>query len=88
MFHLASELKPLNPNQIMALFRVYIAKECQPKYIKKAEMQVLGTLKIDLSKALDHPVKFWLTFGTMEIKATDKNKPINETYHTTSIINS
>ncbi|KAF0385583.1 actin-like ATPase domain-containing protein [Gigaspora margarita] len=82
------EYKPLNPEQTMAVFKVYITTEYQPKYIKNENgMRLLGTLKITLSKWLsrgrDRPVEFGLTFGTMEIKATAKNKLTNETCHTT-----
>ncbi|CAG8761981.1 8796_t:CDS:10 [Gigaspora margarita] len=82
------EYKPLNPEQTMAVFKVYITTEYQPKYIKNENgMRLLGTLKITLSKWLsrgrDRPVEFGLTFGTMEIKATAKNNcdvisPIND----------
>ncbi|CAG8475320.1 4773_t:CDS:2, partial [Racocetra fulgida] len=81
------DYKPLNADQKMAVFQVYITKETRPKYIKDAGMRILGTLKIALSKALslgrDRPVEFELTFGTMEIKASARNKITGETYRTT-----
>ncbi|KAF0562331.1 hsp70 family protein [Gigaspora margarita] len=81
------EYKPLNPEQTMAEFNVYITTAYQPKYIDEDGMRLLGTLKITLSRWLslgrDRPVEFGLTFGAMEIKATARNTLTNETYHTT-----
>ncbi|CAG8514439.1 20547_t:CDS:2 [Dentiscutata erythropus] len=81
------EYKPLNPNQAMAEFRVYITAAYQPEYINNVEMRLLGTLKISLSKrptlGRERPVEFGLTFGMMEIKATARNKLTNEEYPTT-----
>ncbi|KAF0421512.1 actin-like ATPase domain-containing protein [Gigaspora margarita] len=74
---------PINSGQTVAALRIYITKERQPKYIDETGMQLLGTLKIDLLKSSNRSVKFELTFGTMEIKATAKNELTNETYHTT-----
>ncbi|CAG8565337.1 3344_t:CDS:2 [Gigaspora margarita] len=67
------EYKPLNPEQTMAEFNVYITTAYQPKYIDEDGMRLLGTLKITLSRWLslgrDRPVEFGLTFGAMEIKS-------------------
>ncbi|CAG8657378.1 4405_t:CDS:2 [Cetraspora pellucida] len=83
----SKEYKPLGANQTMAVFQVYITKETRPRYIKDAGMRILGTLKIALSRTpslgRERPVEFGLTFGTMEIKATAKNKVTGEIYHTT-----
>ncbi|RIB03890.1 hypothetical protein C2G38_734848 [Gigaspora rosea] len=81
------EYKPLNSEQTMAEFRVFITTSYQPEYINENEMRLLGTLKITLSNWLsrgrNRPVEFGLTFGTMEIKATARNMLTNETCHTT-----
>ncbi|CAG8519740.1 9075_t:CDS:10 [Cetraspora pellucida] len=83
----SKEYKPLGANQTMAVFHVYITKEMRPRYIKDAGMRILGTLKIALSRTpslgRERPVEFGLTFGTMEIKATAKNKVTGEIYHAT-----
>ncbi|RIB29168.1 hypothetical protein C2G38_2057357 [Gigaspora rosea] len=82
------EYVPINADQKLAIFRVFITKERNPTYIKENGMngmKVLGTLRVNLSKmpyrGRDRPVEFSLTFGTMEIKATAKNKLTNEEYH-------
>ncbi|CAG8598917.1 6205_t:CDS:2, partial [Scutellospora calospora] len=71
----------------VAVFHVYITKSLRPKYIGEDGMKLLGTLRIELSNAptlgRERPVEFALTFGTMEIKATAKNKLTQEVYNTT-----
>ncbi|CAG8462049.1 8840_t:CDS:2 [Gigaspora margarita] len=80
----SKEYRPINADQKFAIFRIFITKERNPKYIKDAGMQLLGTLKVNLSKipfrGRDRPVEFSLTFGTMEIKAMAKNKLTNDEY--------
>ncbi|KAF0525480.1 actin-like ATPase domain-containing protein [Gigaspora margarita] len=80
----SKEYIPINADQKFAIFRIFITKERNPKYIKDAGMQLLGSLKVNLSKipfrGRDRPVEFSLTFGTMEIKAMAKNKLTNDEY--------
>ncbi|RIA89188.1 hypothetical protein C1645_825213 [Glomus cerebriforme] len=78
--------KPSNPNQIDMTFNIYATTNFDAKYCDDPNAKYLGTLKIDLpdkqlgSKRL---VEFYLTFGTMEIKATAKNKKSGLVYQTT-----
>jgi len=78
--------KPSSLNQIDMTFNIYTTTNFDAKYCDDPNTKHLGTLKIDLpdvqlgSKRL---VEFYLTFGTMEIKATAKNKNSGLIYQTT-----
>ncbi|RGB25599.1 hypothetical protein C1646_675454 [Rhizophagus diaphanus] len=78
--------KPSSLNQIDMTFNIYATTNFDAKYCDDPNTKHLGTLKIDLpdiqlgSKRL---VEFYLTFGTMEIKATAKNKNSGLVYQTT-----
>ncbi|CAB5380826.1 unnamed protein product [Rhizophagus irregularis] len=66
-------LGPNNPFQTAATFHVYYTREANAKYCDEPGMEYLGKLKInlpDVHLGYNRPLKFGLSFGRMEIKAT------------------
>ncbi|CAB4434687.1 unnamed protein product [Rhizophagus irregularis] len=80
-------LCPVSGFQTFATFYIYITKEYDPKYCDG--MEVLGTLKIDLSNnGTDRRVSFALSFGQMELlTATARNETDGQNYLATFEIN-
>ncbi|EXX69312.1 uncharacterized protein OCT59_010004 [Rhizophagus irregularis] len=77
---LVSDLCPINEFQSSATFYIYFTKEYHPKYC--AGMELLGTLKIDLSdRGPNRSVSFALSFGQMELTATARNETNGQNYH-------
>ncbi|GBC06842.1 hypothetical protein RclHR1_07090001 [Rhizophagus clarus] len=84
------ELGPSNPFQTMAIFHVYYTRECDAKYCDEPGMKYLGKLKInllDVHLGLNKHLKFGLSFGEMEIKATARNATNRQCYLTTFEMN-
>jgi hypothetical protein len=79
-------LCPVSEFQTFAIFYIYITKEYDPKYCDG--MELLGTLKIDLSNnGPDRRVSFALSFGQMELTATARNETNGQNYLATFEIN-
>ncbi|GES97238.1 hypothetical protein GLOIN_2v1783276 [Rhizophagus clarus] len=80
------ELGPNNPFQTIATFHIYYTREYNAKYCDEPGMEYLGRLKInlpDVHLGLNRPLKFGLSFGEMEIKATARNATNGQSYLTT-----
>ncbi|GBC01489.1 hypothetical protein RclHR1_04200007 [Rhizophagus clarus] len=81
-----NNLCPVSEFQTFAKFYIYITKDHDPKYCD--EMELLGTLKIDLSNnGPDRRVSFALSFGQMELTATARNETNGQNYLATFEIN-
>ncbi|RIA90038.1 hypothetical protein C1645_876364 [Glomus cerebriforme] len=79
-------LYPVNEFQTSATFYIYYTKDDDPKYCDG--MELLGTLKVDLSDdGPDRRVSFALSFGQMELTATARNEINGRNYHATFEIN-
>ncbi|PKY39927.1 actin-like ATPase domain-containing protein [Rhizophagus irregularis] len=79
-------LGPNNPFQTAATFHVYYTRKADAKYCDEPGMEYLGKLKInlpDVHLGYDRPLKFGLSFGKMEIKATARNTKNGQSYLTT-----
>ncbi|CAB4437247.1 unnamed protein product [Rhizophagus irregularis] len=79
-------LGPNNPFQTAATFHVYYTRKADAKYCDEPGMEYLGKLKInlpDVHLGYDRPLKFGLSFGKMEIKATARNTKNGQNYLTT-----
>ncbi|RIA90040.1 hypothetical protein C1645_876365 [Glomus cerebriforme] len=73
-------LCPINEFQTSATFYIYFTKEYDPEYCDG--MELLGTLKIDLSdRGSNRRVSFALSFGQMELIATARNETNGQNYH-------
>ncbi|CAG8439356.1 13748_t:CDS:2 [Funneliformis caledonium] len=78
--------KPTNSNQVDMRFNIYVTTNFDAKYCDEPGTKLLGTLKVDLPDkqfCSKRKVEFDLTFGTMEIKATARNKKSGLVYQTT-----
>jgi hypothetical protein len=79
-------LCPVNMFQDSATFYIYFTKDDETEYCDG--MELLGTLKIDLSdRGPDRRVSFALSFGQMELTATAKNETNGQNYLATFEIN-
>ena len=76
---------PIYRNQTKLKFEVYYTKKQNVTYCDEPGMNLLGELLIDLPDThlgTDRPVKFNLTFGSMEIKASAFNQTNGQNYQT------
>ncbi|CAG8525084.1 8431_t:CDS:2 [Ambispora leptoticha] len=80
------EFFPVYNNQTAATFKVFATRNDRARYCDEGSVRLLGILKIDLPDVhlgTNRPIEFELTFGTMEIEASARNKQTGQYYTST-----
>jgi hypothetical protein len=82
--------KPLNSAQTGLTFELYKTPKYNAKYHDELEMELVGTLRIDLPDvrlACNRPVTFGFSFGQMEITAFARNESNGQVFQTKFYLN-